>query len=75
MNHRVNNERFQYALMPIWTLTYKARDGKIYYFSINGQTGKTCGELPVDQNKLIMLFLKVFIPMLIALLLILGFFL
>ena len=75
MNHRVSNERFQYALMPIWTLTYKARDGKIYYFSINGQTGKTCGELPVDQNKLIMLFLKVFIPMLIALLLILGFFL
>ena len=75
LDNQIRNERFQYALMPIWTLTYKARDGKIYYFSINGQTGKTCGELPVDQNKLIALFFKVFIPMMAALLLILGFFL
>ena len=36
--------------------------GKVYYFSINGQSGKTCGELPVDESKLRMLFLKVFIP-------------
>ena len=65
---RVISEKFLYALMPVWTLTYKARDGKMYYFSINGQTGKTCGELPTDQRSLLFLFLKIFIPMFIALL-------
>ena len=40
----------------------------MYYFSINGQTGKTVGELPTDQRSLLFLFLKVFIPMFIALL-------
>ena len=57
-----SNEHYNYALMPVWTVTYKANDGKVYYFSINGQSGKTCGELPVDDSKLRMLFLKVFIP-------------
>ena len=56
-----SNEQYSYALMPVWTVTYKDRSGKIYYFSINGQSGKTCGELPVDDSKLKKLFLKVFI--------------
>lgn len=44
---------WKYALMPVWTLTYKdPRSDKIYYFSINGQTGKPIGELPVDSGKL-----------------------
>ena len=51
-----NNESYKYAMLPVWTLTYKGRDGKIYYFSINGQTGKTCGVLPVDSSKLLKLF-------------------
>ncbi len=48
---------WQYALLPVWTLTYKERQGgKIYYFAMNGQTGKVCGELPVDKGKLMILF-------------------
>ncbi len=73
VDHRISGEKYQYALMPIWTVTYRDNSGKVYYFSVNGQTGKTCGELPVDKNKLIMLFLKVFIPMFVMLLIILGF--
>ena len=26
--------------------------GKIYYFSMNGQTGKVYGELPIDYKKI-----------------------
>ncbi len=63
----VSNENYIYALMPVWTLTYKGNDGKMYYFSINGQTGKTVGELPTDSRSLLFLFLKVFIPMFVAL--------
>ncbi len=39
-------------LLPIWTITYRANNGKMYYYSMNGQTGKVCGELPVDYKKL-----------------------
>lgn len=64
----IKEEAFQYALMPVWTLTYKGADGKVYYFSINGDSGKTVGELPVDKNKLIGLFVKTAVPVLAALL-------
>lgn len=65
----VTEEGWNYALLPVWTLTYndKAR-GKIYYFALNGQTGKVWGELPVDNKKLAVLFLGVVLPLLILLL-------
>lgn len=45
-------DTWSYVLLPVWTLTYKARNGKLYYYSMNGQTGKVCGELPIDYKKL-----------------------
>lgn len=55
---------WHYGLFPVWTLTYKGpKDGKIYYFALNGQTGKVCGEIPVDGKKLFLLFLFVFTPL------------
>ena len=44
-------------------MTYndKAR-GKIYYFALNGQTGKIWGELPVDQEKAGSFIFKYFYP-------------
>jgi len=45
-------EDWAYCLLPVWTITYKGRNGKIYYYSMNGQTGEVCGELPVDHKKL-----------------------
>jgi DNA-directed RNA polymerase subunit RPC12/RpoP len=62
-------ERWEYALLPVWALTYLDRNkNKMYYFTINGQTGKVCGKLPVDKGKLLLLFAEIFIPMLLALL-------
>lgn len=40
-----------YTLYPAWILTYNYH-GKIYIFAINGSTGKSFGELPVDGGKL-----------------------
>lgn len=66
---RLENSRWDYALLPVWTLTYKSpTDGKIYYFACNGQTGKVCGKLPIDSKRLRMYFLKIFLPLLAALL-------
>lgn len=65
-NTELKNEKWEYALLPVWSLTYNS-NGKIYYFSINGQTGKPIGELPVDTGKLISTFLLIFIPIALAL--------
>ena len=65
----ITEETWAAALLPVWTVTYndKAR-GKIYYFALNGQTGKIWGELPVDNKKLVVLFLSIFVPVCVILL-------
>lgn len=54
-NFMPKKETWSYCLLPVWTITYKGKDGKIYYFSMNGQTGEVCGELPIDHKKLLLL--------------------
>ena len=44
-------EDWEYALVPAWVITYQGQDQKTYYYAINGQTGKVCGELPIDRKK------------------------
>lgn len=46
-------ESWSYVLLPAWTITYKGKNGKIYYYSMNGQTGKICGELPLSYGKVL----------------------
>lgn len=70
---RIVSPQWQYVLMPVWTMTYRdPKTEKIYYFACNGQTGKVCGELPVDPGKLAGLFLACFLPLL-AVLLVIGY--
>ena len=49
---RALKEKWSYTLLTVWTITYNAKNGKIYYFSMNGQTGKVYGELPIDYKKI-----------------------
>ena len=48
-------ETWSYVLLPVWTLTYRGKNGKLYYYSMNGQTGKIYGELPIDYGKVAIL--------------------
>ena len=59
-----------------FVLTYRDKAGKdeLYYFAMNGQTGKICGKLPVAKGKLVKLFLEIFVPV-AAILMIGGWFL
>lgn len=41
--------KIQYALLPVWVLNIQYKD-KTYQFMMNGQTGKSAGELPVDSG-------------------------
>ncbi len=72
---RIRNAKWQYALLPVWVMTYRHKDqDKVYYFAMNGQTGKICGKLPVDKGKLAGLFAGIFFPV-FAFLMIGGWFL
>ncbi len=60
---KIRESHWEYALLPIWLLTYRDGDGKVYTFAINGCTGKLYGELPVSRPKLALLFGAVAAPL------------
>ena len=49
-NFQITHINWNYALIPMWFLSYKYKD-KNYYYAMNGQTGKFGGNLPVDKLK------------------------
>ena len=51
-NTKILAREMNYTLLPAWILTYEYQ-GKTYVFAVNGQTGKSFGELPLDNKKLI----------------------
>lgn len=59
-NIMYNESSMEYALLPIWMLTY-SYNNKNYIFAMNGQTGKVFGSLPISRIKLFILFLIVFL--------------
>ncbi len=52
-NLRAKKTVYDYMLLPVWTITYRGSDNEMYYYSMNGQTGKVSGRLPLDMPKLI----------------------
>ncbi len=52
----IQKSHWEYALLPLWVLTYKSRNGKVYTYAMNGHTGKVYGELPLSRWKLAALF-------------------
>ena len=49
-NLQFSNTNACYALYPVWILNTKWKD-KSFRFAINGQTGKTAGNLPISVGK------------------------
>ncbi len=45
------DKEWLFTLLPVWVLTYQY-EGKTYVYSMNGQTGKAFGELPIVERKL-----------------------
>ena len=55
----IHQSHWEYALMPVWVLTYRDKEGKIYKYAMNGYTGKVYGELPISKGKLAATFAAV----------------
>ena len=54
MRHSILADEWKYTLLPVWALTYRYKE-KSYYFAMNGQTGKVCGEVPLSWGRLAVL--------------------
>ncbi len=39
------------AFLPVWFLSYKTRDNRVAYAVVNGQSGRTSVDIPVDKKK------------------------
>lgn len=63
-NFAVNNINWQHVMLPLWFMSYKYKD-KMYYYAMNGQTGKFGGTIPMNKGKLFLF--TVGIPFLAAL--------
>ncbi|MFV0559866.1 MAG: TFIIB-type zinc ribbon-containing protein [Enterococcus sp.] len=50
----LDSEAEHYMLLPVWLVTYRSHESskKIYYYAMNGQTGRTSGVLPVSYKRL-----------------------
>ena len=60
---------WKYTLLPVWVLTYKAHNGETHYYTMNGQTGKVSGILPVDYRRLFLFFGGITLVLLLIMLL------
>ena len=51
---QILSEDKQYVLLPVWIVTYRNKNNpeKIFYYAMNGQTGKVSGVLPLNKLKL-----------------------
>ena len=54
-NCQMMEEHWEYVMLPAWVMTYQY-NGETYYYAVNGQTGKTCGRLPLSKARLAALF-------------------
>lgn len=73
INLNTLNESWKYALMPVWMMTFNY-NGRNFIYAMNGQTGKTYGELPCDKGKLALFGVGVFIVLMIIGILLGGYF-
>ena len=58
-NIKISQSAIKYALLPVWILNTKYKN-KDYTFSMNGQTGKFVGNLPMDKGAFARWFVGIF---------------
>ena len=56
--YRLSNGNVRYAFLPVWVLNTRYKDQN-YLFTMNGQTGKLIGDLPISKGKFLGTFLGI----------------
>ncbi|MBL1230487.1 TFIIB-type zinc ribbon-containing protein [Enterococcus sp. BWB1-3] len=63
----VDRQKSNYVLLPMWLVTYRNQSGgdQVYYYAMNGRTGKVNGVLPISGKRLGLFSLGMFAVLLI----------
>ena len=70
----IKQGKFDYAMLPVWAISYNDKESnQNFFFSVNGQTGKVVGKLPIDKNKLYLSGLLAIVPIFAIIIAILNF--
>lgn len=72
-NYRVKGIRWKYVMLPMWFLSFTYR-GKMYYYAMNGETGKFGGTLPVNKLKLALFSFGIPLAVVLIISILFGFF-
>ncbi|MBK7407671.1 MAG: hypothetical protein IPJ40_06065 [Saprospirales bacterium] len=56
VSSQIFSQTFKHVVLPIWICSYQYQ-GKVFHFTINGQTGKVNGEKPLSWIKIAILVL------------------
>ncbi|MEY8443175.1 TFIIB-type zinc ribbon-containing protein [Lactococcus ileimucosae] len=65
-NQKIMELQSDYVLLPLWLVTYRQKNSdKLFYYAMNGQTGKTAGILPVDKTRVILVAVSIFFAVLL----------
>ena len=70
-NYTKEDIDMKYTLLPVWTMTYQGKGDKVYFYSMNGQTGSVIGDFPISMPKLL-LFASILSGIVLALFLLGG---
>lgn len=63
---KIDELKKNYMLLPVWVLTYREKGSdQVYYYAMNGQTGKASGVLPISYPKLFFAAAGIFFGILI----------
>lgn len=71
-NYRKKDVDLKYTLLPVWTMTYPGKGEKVYFYSMNGETGTVIGDFPVSMSRLL-LFASLIGGILFAIFLLVGY--
>ncbi len=63
----IDSIKWSYVLLPMWILTYNFKD-KVYVYALNGESGESFGEIPIDYSRKFLRFVITFVIILAALL-------
>ena len=57
----INGKQWVSAYLPVWLYSYQTSKNKLHYIAVNGRTGETMGSVPINESKLAIISILIFV--------------
>ena len=68
---KMKGKQVSSAFLPVWLYSYKSKNNVVHYVAINARTGETMGSVPMNEAKIVLMCILIFLLSLIVPLIIL----